>query len=248
MRNYIGALGTTYMRMGLEFSVFSHHRVRRALKAVDKNLTHVAIPSSIVTPEILRSVIFLLSGSPDFATLRFLILAMFMSLLRQSNFCAQTCRNFDPNRQLTRGDVQIKGHNLYFRIKWEKNHQNRGVNELVLPETSDPLLCPLRAYRRMLLLVPSSRSHDPLIMFKDTNNIPISFVQRVWKQLLQSLGLKSSEIRLHGLRRGGATYLAATSRNARDTLQQAGRWKSNAYMRYIADPRACAIHRAWSRL
>lgn len=176
VRNYIGALGATYVRMGLDAAHFQHHRVRQALKAVDKNVKHIPLPSQIVTPEILRSIVFLLAGSPEFVSLRFLVIAMYMTLLRQSNFCAQTCIKFDHTRQLTRCDVQVRGDNLYFRIKWEKNHQNPTANELVIPATSDPLLCPIRAYSRMLRVIPTSRQHDPLIMFQNRNNISISFV------------------------------------------------------------------------
>lgn len=249
IKNYLSGLSATYQRMGLDNDIFSHLKVKRAGKAVEKTHRHVPVPAKAVTPLILKHVIYVISDIPQFATLRFLFISMFMTLLRQSNFISSTTKEFDPSRQLTRDDVYITHGGLYFRIKWEKNAQNStALNELVIPDTRDPALSPIRAYTDMLHMFPTARSSDPLIMFHDHNNLTIKFVQGVWRQAMLAIGEDPSLCTLHGLRRGGITYLAASSSRARSQLQAAGRWKSNMYKKYIANPSACPIHKAWSRL
>lgn len=178
-----------------------------------------------------------------------MFICMFMSLLRQSNFMPQSVPSFDQSRQLTRGEVNLCKDGLHLRVKWEKNMQVASPNQgVVLPYTVDKSLCPVRAYKAMLRLVPSRAKSDPLVMYRDYNPITLSFAQGVWKSAIEALERCPRTYRLHGLRRGGATYIAAASPNARLELQDAGRWKSTAYQRYIANPRACATYEAWARL
>lgn len=249
IRNYISALNVMYQRMNIRPHVFLHLDVRRALKATDKTVRHVPCPANLVTPDLLRSILFVVSHFDHAITLRFLFICMFMSLLRQSNFMPASVALFDPSRQLTRGDVTLCQDGLHIVVKWEKNMQVVQAGQgIVLPFTNDKTLCPIRAYRAMLRLVPSRAESDPLIMFRDYNPITLSFVQDVWKRAITALGKCHKTYRLHGLRRGGATYVAAASPDARKELQDAGRWNSSAYQRYIANPRACATYEAWARL
>lgn len=249
IKNYMSALAATYERMGLDNHIFYHVKVKRAGKAIDKTHRHEVVPAKAVTPQLLKQVIHLLADYPQFHTLRFLLISMFMTLLRQSNFISPATKAFDPSRQLTRGDVHITPGGLYFRVKWEKNSQcATGVNELIIPDTRDAALSPIRAYNDMIHVIPTARSTDPLIMFSDHNNLTVKFVQGAWRQALLAVGEDPSICTLHGLRRGGTTYLAASSSQARSQLQDAGRWKSNMYKKYIANPVACPIHKAWSRL
>lgn len=229
--------------------VFAHIDVRRALKATDKTVRHVPCPANLITPDLLRSIIYVISHLDDARTLRFLFICMFMSLLRQSNFMPATVASFDPTRQLTRGDVSLCSDGLHIAIKWEKNMQIAKANQgVVLPSTKDKSLCPIRAYKSMLRLVPSRHKSDPLVMYRDYNPVTLSFAQGVWRSAMEALDKCPRNYRLHGLRRGGATYIAAASPNARRELQDAGRWRSSAYHRYIANPRACATYEAWSCL
>lgn len=249
IRNYVSALSVMYQRMNITPIVFSHIDVRRALKATDKTVRHVPCPANVITPDMLRSILYVTSHIHEAPSIRFLFICMFMSLLRQSNFMPATVASFDPSRHLTRGDVYLSPDGLHITVKWEKNMQMRQANQgVVLPKTNDRTLCPIRAYKSMIRLVPSRAESDPLIMFRDRNAMTISFAQGVWKSAMEALEKCPTTYRLHGLRRGGATYIAAASPNARRELQDAGRWRSTAYQRYIANPRACATYEAWACL
>lgn len=110
--------------------------------------------------------------------------------------------------------------------KYAEKPQSHGV---ILPVTNDPSLCPVTAYCYMKWLVPTRRKTDPLIMFKDCDPVPLSFVQGIWNRAMEVLQKNPKRFLLHGLFRGGATYLAFVSSNSRKELQDAGRWCPTAY-------------------
>lgn len=235
--------------MGICSFVFNHHTVGRALKALDKNLRHTPQPATIVTPTLLREIIYVISQLKEFVTLKFLFIVMYLSMLRQSNFAAPTVRAFDKTRQLTRADVTEIPGGLSIRIKWEKNMQRMAnAAGIVVPSTDDPSLCPVLAYRQMTRRSPSYSPDQPLIVFGDNKHMPLSFIQKVWRKAITRLGLDTQRVRLHGLRRGGATYIAAFSDESRQKLQDYGRWKSACFRRYIDAPEACPIYKAFKRI
>lgn len=234
--------------MNLPTDHFSHNKVKRAILAVEKTVRHTPCPAAIITPELLTDILHVISSHRFFHVLKFLFITMLLSLLRQSNFLAATVKSFDPFRQLTTSDVNLVEGGLLIAIKWEKNHQSGGSNTVILPDTNHSYLSPVRAYQQMLAGSPNRRSSDPLICFHDGNNMTVSYVRKVWKAALRYLGKDPTRYTLHGLRRGGTTYLASASKSARTELKRARRWTSNAYLRYVDNPRACSIYNAWKRL
>lgn len=162
---------------------------------------------------------------------------------------ARSSRKFDRTRQLTRGDISVTDSGLRICIKWEKNMQSSlGTQYVVLPYTRDPYFCPVAAFRRMILLSPTSRGRDALIQFKDANHMPIYFVQKLWNLAVRRIGRDPKKLRMHGLRRGGATHIATSSKGASAQLKSYGRWRSQIYMKYIADPKASHVYQAMARI
>lgn len=89
IKNYLSALSTTYNRMGLSTLPFKNDKVYNAIQAMDKTIRHIPMPAAYVTVSILRDLIDAMRGHHIFPTLKFLLLTMFMSLLRQSKFYAR---------------------------------------------------------------------------------------------------------------------------------------------------------------
>lgn len=151
-------------------------------------MRHAPIPAKIITPPLLRRVLHVISHIDQFPTLRFLLITMFMFMLRQSNFLSSNVASFDPTRQLTRNDVTLSNDGLHIMVKWEKKIQSARANEgLVLPCTADYNFCPVRAYRSMLRLVLTRGKADALIMYKDYNPMTLSFTQAIWKATIQAM-------------------------------------------------------------
>lgn len=249
VKNYLSALNTMYIRMNLCPDVFLHTDVRRALMGVDKSVRHMVAQAKIVTPALLKKIIYVLSGTRNAPTIKFLLLIMFMTMLRQSNFCPQSIRQFDNTRHMTRRDVSCDCRGLSITIKWEKNLQNAtGATEVVVPYTLDPLMCPVSAYHLMLSSIPTRSLDQPLICFTDCNPVTIKYLQKLWRRAVARVGEDPKAMTLHGIRRGAATFVAGISPSARDRLKDYGRWNSGAFRRYVANPASCPIYEAFKTI
>lgn len=249
VRNYVSALHGLYTRMGFCANIFAHHSVKQALCGIDKSVRHVPTPAFAVTPVLLNQILYLFSGLSQAPTIKCVLTMMYVSMLRQSNFLAASQKAFDSTRQLTRGDVTVQPNGLRLRIKWEKNMQkSTGAAYVLLPYLNDINLCPVRAYFTMLAHIPTVSLDNPLAMFRDYRPIPLYFLQKLWRRAILRLGMDPKHLRLHGLRRGAATYIASCSPQARQRLKEYGRWKSSAYLQYIDDPSACPVYEAFSNI
>lgn len=249
IRNYISAITQMYVRMDLDDSPFRHHKVARAMKATDNTVRHVVVPATMITPHILRKILYVISELVEFPTLKCAFVLMFMSMLRQSNFAAQSIAKFDITRQLTRGDIRVLPDGLEVSIKWEKNLQNMtNSTKLVLPRTSDISICPLVSFTAMCRCTPTRSEADPLLMFRNHRHMPLSFLNRIWRKAITKIGLNYKQARMHGLRRGGATFIASASQEARLKLKEYGRWRSTAYRKYISNYKACPVFEALKQI
>lgn len=235
--------------MSLCIDAFTHDAVKRALTATDKTVKHIPVQAFAVTPALLKQLLYVMSELKCAKTLRCVFLLMYFTMLRQSNFAPISQKSFDPTRHLTRADVSLNGKGLRIRVKWEKNLQNSvNMSYVSIPFANDCELCPVLAYLEMEKCVPARSPHGALAIFPDGNPIPLYYFQKVWKKAVLCLGLDHAHYRLHGLRRGAATYAAATSNQARDRLKEYGRWSSTAYLKYIEDPTSCPVYQALSRI
>lgn len=221
----------------------------KALKATDKTVRHIPTPALAVSPDLLRHVLYVISGLSQAKTLKCVFILMYMTMLRQSNFASSSQSNFDSTKQLTRGDVLVQKDSIRVRVKWEKNAQTSlNTSYVFLPRTNDCNLCPVTAFTNMTQCIPTRSPADPLAMFSNYTPVPLYFLQKVWKRAVSRIGLDHRIARLHGIRRGAATYIAGKSSQARKKLKDYGRWNSAVYRRYIADPATCPVFKAIIRL
>lgn len=235
--------------MDICLHAFTHQSVAKALKATDKTIRHIPTPALAVSPAMLRDLLQVISRLSQAPTLKCVFILMYMTMLRQSNFAPHSQKLFDVSRHLTRGDFIIDQQSMRVTVKWEKNSQSSlNTSYVFLPRTNDCELCPVAAFICMTDHIPTRVPDDPLAMFADYKPIPLYFLQKVWRKAVTRIGIDYRIARLHGLRRGAATYIAGKSSQARKKLQDYGRWNSSTYRRYIADPQACPVYKAFKRL
>lgn len=142
--------------------------------------------------------------------------------MRQSNFAASTSTMFDPTRQITRGDINIKQDAVTIVLKWSKSHQLARMRSVVtIPAVPGSILCPRRAVINLLRDVCFTHSQQPLICFQDGSNIPVYHIRKVWNTVL------------HGLRRGAATNVINSDPSAREDIKRHGMWRSDAVDTYL---------------
>lgn len=239
IRNYVSALSSAYRQMGLDASPFLSFRVRNALISIDNNVRHIPAPALPVSPVLLKKIVRIVRRLPNGESVAAAIILMFQTFYRQSNFAAATSVAFDPSRHLTRGDIRVEAGAVTVTHKWSKSHQAASHRAFtVIPAVPGSELCPKRALVRMERDVPTRHHQQPLLMFRDENHIPLSYLRKVWKTVITVLKLpQSHRYTLHSLRRGAATHIYSVDPSTRDEIKRHGLWRSNAVDTYL--PKSC---------
>lgn len=161
----------------------------------------------------------------------------FFAFLRASEFTVQAGEQFDPSTHLTPRDVEVddltKPSMLKVRIKRSKTDQWREGVDLFVGRTGNKL-CPVAAILAFLAV----RGQDDTPLFKTKEGTPLSrqALVKMVKDTLTKAGIDCTRYNGHSFRIGAATTALAKG-IPECTIQTLGRWKSDAYRRYVRIPR-----------
>lgn len=235
VRNYVSSLASAYRRMGLDAEVFNTYKVRTALMSIDKNVRHMSSPSLAVTPAILRKVIAVISKLREGTSICAILVLMFHTFCRISNFCAPSVLEFDSTRQFTRDDIRIGPDHVALFHKWSKSHQKSSHRAwITVPRVEYSKLCPHKWVCEMLRAVPTRCHHQPLLCFNDYNHMPATYLQRIWNSVMSVINVPNYQAyTLHGLRRGGASHVFDCDSGAREDIKAHGLWRSDTVDKYL---------------
>ena len=163
------------------------------------------------------------------------VLVGFTLVLRISNLGPTTRADFNPNRNLTRADLQIQNGYPALGIRWSKTVQHRNrVTWAPLLASQTPEICPQYRMRKMYKMIPA-KLHEPLFLVRQGNQcFPVTSdqINRILKQWTKQAELVQCNYTGHCLRRGGLNW-AHDSKLTSESLQLIGDWKSSVYLRYI---------------
>ena len=106
---------------------------------------------------------------------------------------------------------------------------------------SGALLSPGRALHYLVEVIdavpPSARALTPLFRVPSTNAIlSVAAVRLTLRRCMAAIGLDGTAYGAHSLRIGGATAMAWLQYPA-EAIQVRGRWRSDAYLRYLRERR-----------
>ena len=165
----------------------------------------------------------LISGDYYVRLVQAMMCLSFYALLRPGEVTAS-------HNNLLFQNVQVQGQQLLVTFVTYKHHQGKPVSLLIPAQQSAP--CPVQYLSAYL----SVRGNKPGPLFCHLNCKPISYNQyRGWFHTLIQCLSGNNVYGLHSFRIGAATL--AASRNISSVLiQQMGRWRSNAYTRYVRIP------------
>lgn len=157
--------------------------------------------------------------------------------LRKSNLVPDSKGGFNPQKQLTRADIQIGESLVLVIIKWSKTIQYK-EKELVLPllPARDVRICPVFWIKLMVKKVKAKGS-QPLFAVPDSSDggvLPLTYDQLSgkYKNWVAKTGRATDRYTLHGLRKGGACHALEVGLGGED-LKILGDWATDAYMRYL---------------
>ena len=162
-------------------------------------------------------------------------LLSFFLLFRKSNILPTTKFGFGKDRHLMWQDITFTGYNLVVGIRWSKTDQfGRELKRFPLPIIHSSVLCPLKAIKAVLRLIPGSPEGHVASLGAHSLTYQ-RFMVRL-RGVLAEVGVKNSEeFSSHSFRRGGATFAYLCGVPA-EIIKLLGNWKSDCYLKYLHLP------------
>ncbi len=236
IRNYISGVKLLHLLMDHDCPAFGAMELKLALRGLARLNPHMPTQASPITPHLLLRIYNVLDMTQVTDTVMWsLYLTAFFSFLRKSNLVPLSPAQFDPSCQLARGRVAVGSSSLLLCVKWTKTLQfgNR-VLQIPLLAIPDSPLCPVRAYKNMIKLVPGPPMAPAFALPVGSGLQAVSYNQltRHLRQVLDRIGIGGASFSSHSFRRGGATW-AFKSGVAPHLIQLQGDWVSEAYQKYI---------------
>lgn len=210
--------------------------LRLTLRGLRRKKGHTPRQAAPLSPHILRKLYFLLDFTkPADVVMWALLLVAFFTMSRKSNLVTTGKEKFNPKKQLSRADILVGRRGLIVLFRWSKTNQFRARVHMV-PVLAIPgsVLCPVRAYRRMLEMVPGDDSLPAFFLKAGESALPVTYflLQKFIKTGVAKLGLEPGLFSSHSLRRAGATW-AFKSDVPGELIKSHGDWASECYLRYL---------------
>ena len=157
-------------------------------------------------------------------------------MARLANIVPESQAKFDPKRRLTRGDVVADAHGLIVIFKATKTIQF-GERKLRIPLIRIPgsPLCPVRAYLRMVRLMPAP-AKSALFLLPKHQGVQLLTKRRLiseFRRSLQAAGVPNAQgFRGHSFRRCAASW-AFNQDVPGELIQLYGDWSRDQYKLYL---------------
>lgn len=159
--------------------------------------------------------------------LRAMFLVAFYGLMRVGEiaYCTKT-----KNPPISLDQITMFRDHFIIKIKHFKYNLTRQPIEILIKRQADPFTCPLVNLQLYLQLRGSAPG--PLFIYQDGPVVLKTFFASKLKKCLNFLGLDTSLYKSHSFRIGAASMLARL--NYTDSqIRLLGRWKGDAFKRYI---------------
>ena len=249
--NNISHLRTFYRMAELPDRHLHHFRVHLALRAVALTVRHRPDSKDGVPPSVVDKALQANRGLENAESIHMAILLMYVGFLRQSSVAPPNIKQFDPTRHPLLGDVVNTGEALRLSVKWTKTIQRAAdAKVIILPATTTPILCPVKAFARLQTVKGPRPPGTPLLTFGDKNPLTVRYISKRWAYLLARTGQSSSKYTLHSLRRGGASFAYNQPGVKLNDVMTQGTWASMAVRDYIRPMggRPTTVHTALAAL
>lgn len=235
--NYLSGVRKLHQLGGFPVPGPDDPNLKHMMRAIKTELAHPLRQAAPVKPDLLRRIYHHVKLDSIFDIVCYTtILVGFYLFLRKSNLVPDGASQFDPDKQLTKSDIQIGPKMILVVIRWSKTIQYK-EKELLLPllPAADVTICPVFWLKLMLKKV-NRTDKEPLFAVPDGAGgvISLTYAQlgNRLKEWVAATGENAQRYTLHGLRKGGACHALEVGLAGED-LKILGDWASNAYMRYL---------------
>ena len=160
----------------------------------------------------------------------------FFGFLRVSEFTIPTESSYNPSRHLSLRDIAVDNRKnprlLQLLLKESKTDPFKQGVKVYVGATDSPV-CPIKAM--LSYLSERSKIQGPLFITKEGTGWTGTMFRAGLKSLMADLKLDKQCYNTHSLRIGAATS-ASLAKLPEAHIQILGRWRSNAFKRYIRPP------------
>lgn len=201
----------------------AHFLVRKIVLGASKSNPQTDLRAPInptILSDLMESLRAVCSSAREVTLFRAMFSLMFYGFLRVGEVT-------DSQNNITLSQVEVSPSAVTIKFVKFKHHQGLPKSVLIREQG---IGCPVKA----LSLYMAIRGSNPGPFFADTNGRPVSSFQfsDIFKRALGYIGLDSAIFKPHSFRIGAATH-AFLSGTSMDEIQQMGRWKSQAFRKYI---------------
>jgi len=241
MKLYLAGVRSYQLDLGIDCSAFSDLRLERTIQGIkrDHSEPERRTRSPLSRPCLLRILNCLRPANYDNIALKAAFSLAFAGFLRVGEFTyKQADRDLGPTFSswfLTKGSVTIRASERYMEVilPASKTDPFRKGITLTIAASYDNA-CPIHAMREFFAQDTHRPPHAPLFCIGRDRQQAFTreYVVLKLQQLALTAGLGQGTWNGHSFRRGAATWAAEVGISESE-IQTLGRWRSDAYKRYI---------------
>ena len=167
--NHITAIRSMCIIYAIDTFPFRDQRIPLFIKSLKLNGSFVPKISLLIDETLLLQIITVSDHFQFPQIFKTLYLLAFFSFLRPSNILPHTASTFDKTRHLCVADIIFADTRAVILVKWSKTLQDHVKTTTVdIPTLGDSALCPVKAFRKMLSIFPSTPD-SPLFMLSNAH-------------------------------------------------------------------------------
>ena len=235
IRNYLSGVKKLYCHLGLDTSWFDDIEFKQVLKGIGKLKRHKPSRAFPVSTDILKQFYCIMDISrPLDAVFWGLFLVSFFSMARKSNL-VKTEGSDEPDHVLRRHDISFVQDAVLLHLRSSKTDQDGSKSHIIpLIEVKDSILCPVKALKHMLKLVPALPEDNLFVYSYRGMIVPVTYrkFHLVFRKCLELVGISPEGFSSHSFRRGGAIAAFRASVPS-ELIKHHGGWTSDAYLLYL---------------
>lgn len=206
--------------------------VRKTLVSLQKTTAPVDSRLPITLPllqKLLRALDFVVTLAYHRSLFKSIMSTAFFGLFRMGELLVTN----DPDKVVQLGQITIKSTGLSVKIKDFKHNSTARTFKILLAKQPNREICPHSLMAQYLLA--RGTQHGPLFTFPAMKGVPRRIFDDHLRKVLTVCGLNTSAYKGHSFRIGGAS-LAAEKGFSDAKIRLLGRWKSDAFKKYIRNP------------
>ena len=232
MVSYVSAIGYVH-RLARVPDPSSTFLVQKILSGASKLAPSADSRLPITTPILSRmvnSVPITVSNSYNQLLLQAMLVVAFHGLMRVGEITSSASQT--PSVLLDQ--VSFTSTTVTITITVFKHNLSRRPLDIVMPAQDDPSVCPVRALAQYINL--RGYAPGPLFCFPNGSPVSRSFFTSQLKAAIVYIGFNPAFYKSHSLRIGGASHYAELGYSD-SQIRLLGRWKSDAFKKYIRSQR-----------